>query len=430
MRQGGHSETDGMERLVGFVLVVVRLAERRVGHATCEPQRQKRPTPGSAGAPRNLQMIPAIRASPSVRRDEDTGVLGAYRPRGCGRVRFVVNYAVPVTREIAYYYPEPYWLLDDADWVKTLLLFFDEVAILLPDYMMGRHREADPSLVEPLEDQGLLRVLHPERFVDEQMSQSVTSAVVELIAGGAFDDLSPDEPLAELSMSRMGWGVTEDLAQMVYEELAQRGLAVPSRDGVSIPMHWRIRATYLLLLAQFAREAGQRQGFDLHPATNDRRTAGAFDNLLELGPMPSRGHVVSLDIETVSIDLSAAPLDEVLGFRNEHADSYRRYMTNLRSFAFELSLAEPVDQDRLLADRRATLEEEARALTNRVRHSFKSGKKVTGFGLGLAGAAWSAATSNPVPAVLGLLGAATGMAPDKKSGNAYSYLFEARRDLR
>ena len=336
---------------------------------------------------------------------------------------------VPETRESAYYYPEPYWLLN-GDWVKTLLLFFDEVAILLPDYMMGRHREADPSLVEPLEDQGLLRVLHPEWFVDEQMSQGVTAAVVELITGGAFDDLPPDEPLAELSMSRMGWGVTEDLAQMVYEELEQRSLAAPSRDGVSIPMHWRVRATYLLLLAQFAREAGQRQGFDLHPATNDPRTAQAFDNLLNLQPMPSRGHVVSLDIETVAIDLSATPLDEVLSFRTEHADSYRRYMTNLRSFVLELSLAEPVDHDRMLADRRAALGEEARTLTHRVRQSFKSGKKVTGFGLGLAGAAWSAATLNPVPAVLGLLGAATGMAPDKKSGNAYSYLFDARRDLR
>ncbi|HJT95370.1 MAG TPA: DUF6236 family protein [Mycobacterium sp.] len=337
---------------------------------------------------------------------------------------------MPEIRETAYYYPEPYWLLDDADWVKTLLLFFDEVAILLPDYMMGRHRDADPSLVGPLEDQGLLRVLHPESFVDEHMSRGVTAAVVELITGGAFDDLSPDEPLAELSMSRMGWGVTEDLAQMVYEDLEKRGLAVPSGDGVSIPMHRRVRAAYLLLLAQFAREAGQRQGFDLHPATNDPRIGQAFDNLLNLEPMPSRGHVISLDIETVAIDLSAVPLDEVLSFRSEHADSFRRYRTNLRSFALELSLADPGEQHAMLADRRATLEEEARALTHRVRQSFKSGKRVTGFGLGVAGAAWSVATSNPVPAVLGLLGAATGMAPDTKSGNAYSYLFEARRDLR
>jgi hypothetical protein len=48
--------------------------------------------------------------------------------------------------EIAYYYPEPYWLAQEGGWIKSLLLFFDEVAILLPDYMRGQHVVADPSL--------------------------------------------------------------------------------------------------------------------------------------------------------------------------------------------------------------------------------------------------------------------------------------------
>lgn len=47
--------------------------------------------------------------------------------------------------EIAYYYPEPYWLSDEGGWVKSLLLFFDEIAILLPSYMRGRHIRADPN---------------------------------------------------------------------------------------------------------------------------------------------------------------------------------------------------------------------------------------------------------------------------------------------
>lgn len=41
----------------------------------------------------------------------------------------------------------------------------------------------------------------------------------------------------------------------------------------------------------------------------------------------------------------------------------------------------------------------------------------------------SLAAMNPVPAALGLLGAITGMAPDKDAGSVYSYLFEARRTL-
>jgi hypothetical protein len=331
--------------------------------------------------------------------------------------------------ETAYYYPEPYWLMRDRNWVKTLLLFFDEVAILLPDYMLGRHRAADPSLVEPLEDKGLLRILHPEWFVDTELTERMTETLVDLITGGAFDHLPADESFAELSMSRMGYGAAEDLARMVYDELEKRGLARPTEDGVSIPMHWRIRAVYLLLLAQLAREAGRRHGFDLHPATNTDGASEVLGSFFNLKPMPSRGQVVSFDLETVSIDLDAVPLDDVLGFRRENADSYRRYATELRSFALQLSLVDELERDRMLTDRRAAIEEEARELTGRVRKAFKTPNRVTGFGLGLAGAAWLLATAHPVPAALGLLGTITRMVPEKNVGTVYSYLFEAHRKL-
>ncbi|WP_309713613.1 hypothetical protein [Pseudolysinimonas sp.] len=70
--------------------------------------------------------------------------------------------------DVAYIYPAPYWRLSEHDWIKSLLLFFDEVAILLPDYVYGRHHIADPSLAEPLEDRGMLRVLEPNDWIDEQ----------------------------------------------------------------------------------------------------------------------------------------------------------------------------------------------------------------------------------------------------------------------
>ena len=80
-------------------------------------------------------------------------------------------------RETAYYYPEPYWLVRESGWIKSLLLFFDEVAILLPEYMRRRHLAADPTLAEPLEDRGLLRVLAPEWFVDETATTKLTDMV-------------------------------------------------------------------------------------------------------------------------------------------------------------------------------------------------------------------------------------------------------------
>jgi hypothetical protein len=66
--------------------------------------------------------------------------------------------------ELAYYYPEPYWLARESSWIKSLLLFFDGIAILLPDYMSGRELVADPTLGEPLADQGLLS----RRRLDDQ----------------------------------------------------------------------------------------------------------------------------------------------------------------------------------------------------------------------------------------------------------------------
>lgn len=50
-----------------------------------------------------------------------------------------------VARGIAYYYPEPKRLADEGGWVKSLLLFFDEIAILLPEYVRGAPRDRPPD---------------------------------------------------------------------------------------------------------------------------------------------------------------------------------------------------------------------------------------------------------------------------------------------
>ncbi len=39
-------------------------------------------------------------------------------------------------RELAFYYPNPMWT--HGDWIKNLVLFFDGIALLVPDYMKER----------------------------------------------------------------------------------------------------------------------------------------------------------------------------------------------------------------------------------------------------------------------------------------------------
>jgi hypothetical protein len=331
--------------------------------------------------------------------------------------------------ETAYYYPEPYWLTREGGWIKSLLLFFDEIAILLPSYMRDRNLVADPTLAQPLQDMGLLRVLQPETFVDEATATELTEVIEALIRGGAFDELSTAGGFAELSMSRMGFAVLRPVARRIVDQLSARGLAMSTQDGVSIPMHPRIRSIYLVLLAQLARQTGVLSGLDLHPVTNGRGAIEAFEHLADLAPMPSRGQLVSMDFEVVSVDLDSVPLDDVLEFKRENGREHRRYMENLRTFALELSLLDEPDRGRALRDRRAELQDQARDLRARALAAWKSPKDVTGFGLGFAGAAWSLAAHNPVPAVLSAVGAGLKMLPSGASGSVYSYLFRAQRSL-
>jgi hypothetical protein len=305
------------------------------------------------------------------------------------------------------------------------LLFFDGVAILLPSYMRGRELVADPSLAEPLMDRGLLKVLEPEWFVDDQLSSRLAEGMVELITAGAFDH-SDSRPFAELSMSRMGFAELSTsrmgsrhrgVFEMIHEELKGRGLALDSQDGASIPLRSDVRIAYLMLLAQEARQAGHRHGYDLHPTTNGRGAEAAFRSFLELEPMPSRQDVVHFDLATVSIDLEAVPLDEVLDFRRRYADEHRSYLVNLRRFVEEVSAADPIHRTRLLDQRQRELSEQARSLREVALAAFARPATVAGFALGLTGAAWTLATGDPIPAGLGALGALAPLLPDRETGD-------------
>jgi hypothetical protein len=296
--------------------------------------------------------------------------------------------------------------------------------------MRGREVIADPTLAGPLDERHLLRVLEPEWFVDEDTTKKLTDLMAELIEAGAFDALQRAGDFAELSMSRMGYAAVRETAHKVYTSLAERGLATETEDGVFIPMHPTIRALYLVILAQLAREAGTRHQLDLHPVTNGRGAEEAFRTFLELEPMPTCGQVVSFDLEVVSVDLDQVPLDEVLQFKAENQGAHRRYMQNLRTFAEDLSRLNAVDRQRAIRDRKADLEEEARDLRRRSWQAWRRPTAVGGFGLGLAGAGISMATGSIAPGVIGALLAALGMVPGAQSASAYSYLFQAARRLR
>jgi hypothetical protein len=341
----------------------------------------------------------------------------------------VIDSPLPIP-DLAYYDPAPYWRAEEGGWIKSLLLFFDGIAILLPDYMHGRHISADPTLAGPLEDRGLLEVLEPNEWVDKQVTEELCGSVLGLVEQGIFDGLlTTGIQFQELSQSRMGYGADVELANGLVEELRKRGLASGSEDGVSIPLHPTIRTTILVILSQLARSAGERRGVRFHPATSHLVAATDLRNVLSRDGMPSAAHVVSLDFESVSLDLEDIPLDEVLGFRDAHSEEYRAYARNLRGFVEELGqVLDANERARLLRSRSQELGDAAHSLRTLARRGFA--RAAGGWAIGIAGAAWSLASADPLGAVLSAAGLVAGSVPlPRPVPNAYSYVFSAQRRL-
>jgi hypothetical protein len=330
---------------------------------------------------------------------------------------------VPDELHAAFYYPGVIW--HDASWVKSLALFFDEIALLVPDYMRDRPQLLDPAIVAGLEEASLLRILSPESLVDDSAAEGLASALGDIIASGVLDELPHAGPFQELSWSRMGGLGDPELAQMIFEELHQRGLAKQSEDGASIPLHPLVRNLFLVLLAQILREGGAGVGLELSPATDSPRIQAALVQLLQMpSPEPTSARVVTVDLDFVGPNLDAVPLDVVVQFRAEHGAEFRAYARHLRAVVREMADDSRDDATSILDDRLAEIREEGEAL----RHGpLRTMAGTAGIGLGIAGGVTSAVAGEPVGAILSALSTATGVAAlPRKTITPYSYLFSIR----
>jgi hypothetical protein len=325
-------------------------------------------------------------------------------------------------KEVAFYYPGPVWRF--GDWVKTLILFFDGVALLVPDYMKEKPHLVDPAIAAGLENEQLLYILEPEKIVDKAATAKLAAAMAKVIESGALSSLThEDTPFHELSYSRLGSYGDPGLAEALLKELKARKLARDTEDGVSIPMHPLVRALVLVLLSQILRPYGAKVGLELSPTTDRFPIVEALRTLLSIPGTPSSGHVVSLDLETVGVDLASIPINEVLDFRRQHLKEHRAYARAVRDFVEKLGLLPEKKRVKAIKDR----QEEIRDLANDVRRiSAKAWKRPAYFAMTGLGAAWAVKAGDPIGAILtaglGVLGA-----PPRESAQtgAFSYLFRA-----
>lgn len=330
----------------------------------------------------------------------------------------------PTRNEIAFYYPGHIW--GHGEWIKNLLLFFDGVGLLVPEYKKMEAELLDPVLAGPLREQGLLHYLVADEVVDEGATQQLANVIAGLLEAGAMDPLArEDTAFHAISMSRMGFSGDARIAHDLFDRLKARRLARDSEDGVSIPVHPLVRYLILTLLSQILRPKGAQLGFDLFPATDQPQIVDGLTEFLNLPTVPSAGSVVAFDLNKVSIDLSSVPLDEVLAFKSEFGLEHRAYARAIREFTRQLSLMPSGERPGAFKDRQAQIDDLATDLRRRAKRSWK---QPVVFGLGLAGAFWNFATGDPIGALLsGGAVAVAGLGERQNEAGAFSYLFSARR---
>lgn len=187
--------------------------------------------------------------------------------------------------EVAFYYPGHIWRRPN--WIKTLLLFFDGVGLLIPEYKQDEPEMIDPELAGPLRDAGLLHYLVADRAIGKSETEHLGEALEKVISSGALDALAKeDTEFHAISMSRMGYYGDREIAERLYRALEERGLARETEDGVSIPLHPMVRYLILVLFAQILRPRGYELGLDLSPTTDQFRIVQALTEILNLPSQP------------------------------------------------------------------------------------------------------------------------------------------------
>ncbi|MCG6498799.1 hypothetical protein [Kitasatospora sp. A2-31] len=325
--------------------------------------------------------------------------------------------------ELAHYCSGWIWDSALAGRMKSLLLYFDGFALLLPDNHFREVVAREDRLAGQLRAAGLLHNREPQAWLDADgarlIQESVDRSLISGLAASAEGSRQYRVPLTDHHIG------PEDLRAALLAEMGEKGAAVRRRPDLGpdmIEMSQDTSAAVLMALGL----AAQRRISDhrLHlvgdlPGSGGRTTAATAE---QVGPT---SFVLHRDLVDTGVDLSRVPLDEIIDYRREHGSAYRAYARDLRRFVGELEGVEhPADRERLVRDRSEAIGDQAAAL-RRARRAW--GRPLVSLALAGAGAAWTLHQADPVGALVALSGAAAGFTPPAKAPSCFTYLLEARR---
>jgi hypothetical protein len=134
-------------------------------------------------------------------------------------------------------------------------------------------------------------------------------------------------------------------------------------------------------------------------------------------------------MQTVGVDLSQVPIDEVISFKQQNDTLYKSYRKSVKAMIHDIGESSSVERsNEMLGQRKEEIEE----IANSIRKiSLSTWGSVIGFSLGALGAAWTVTHGqDSIQGILDFGGLiASGLSVAGDNTGAYSYLFKAKGKL-
>lgn len=332
----------------------------------------------------------------------------------------------PVRPHLAYYTDGIAWC--SSEWAKSMLLFFDGIAILVPSQEDAAFRQSDEAVIVGMMNAGCLRVLRPHELVDEATATSVVGAVTAAVEQQDWRGSETVGILDLLYLDKMGYRVSRRPFELMARRLRDRKLVSDWEHGASMIVDRRVCLLTLSVIAAESRRRGEALGLRLTPATDGLKWGHRQAQYASHPSMDACARIMHADVDQLRIDVGAVPIDELVDFRRSNADRLDRYRLSIARFANGLVGLEPEDQQLAVAHRSQELADARRDVERAGRDFWLTTGRLS-FGVG--GITWTCLTGDPTGAILGLGGLAiegiTAVGSAGGGGTDFSYVISASR---
>ena len=342
--------------------------------------------------------------------------------------------------QLAHFMSSWLWRTQYDGHIKGMLLFFDGVALTVPEQTAAELIGTRAGLPLELAEAGLLRTFDPDLWMTDEAAAAIRKSVCDIV---------DRTPAGRSSTGPRAYWYHEYINTLVIGDDRSMALRHPrfvfTREELEADDSENVR-TFLRTLRQegffygWQRDRLRLQGqvadliialaaqisrvkirdFDLHPFAFDGVTRAHDVVLSATSPL---ARTVELDLNGIGTSLPNVPLDEILDFRRQHGAQYRAYALDVRKAAIELSMASPQQRRDLERLRLDGLRERADELRQLNRASFSSKLAVT---LSLIGAGWSAKQGDDIAGIVAGLAGLAGMFAQPPTLDPQAYLWAVR----